>query len=48
MAIPEKIQTWQMVQPTQFNRETKESTPGKIEKTEIPVPELKVVIQRSK
>ena len=40
-AIPEKIQTWQMVQPTVFNRETKETTPGKLEKTEIPVPELK-------
>ena len=39
--IPEKIQTWQMVEPTVFNRETKESTPGKLEKTEIPVPELK-------
>ncbi|MBW1773563.1 MAG: 6-hydroxycyclohex-1-ene-1-carbonyl-CoA dehydrogenase [Deltaproteobacteria bacterium] len=38
--IPDKIQTWQMVQPTTFNRETKESTPGKLEKTEIPVPEL--------
>ncbi len=37
---PDKIQTWQMVQPTTFNRETKESTPGKLEKTEIPVPEL--------
>lgn len=40
-AIPDKIQTWQMVQPTAFNRETKEKTPGKLEKTEIPVPELK-------
>ncbi len=30
-----------MVQPTTFNKETKESTPGKLEKTEIPVPELK-------
>jgi len=39
-AIPEKIQTWQMVQPTTFNKETKEATPGKLEKTEIPVPEL--------
>ncbi|MFH1487318.1 MAG: 6-hydroxycyclohex-1-ene-1-carbonyl-CoA dehydrogenase [Pseudomonadota bacterium] len=39
--IPEKIKTWQMVQPTTFNRETKEKTPGRIEKTEIPVPELK-------
>lgn len=39
--VPDKIQTWQMVQPTTYNRETKESTPGKLEKTEIPVPELK-------
>jgi len=30
-----------MVQPTVFNRETKETTPGRIEKVEIPVPELK-------
>ena len=29
-----------MVQPTTFNRETKETTPGKLVKTEIPVPEL--------
>ncbi len=39
--IPDKIQTWQMVQPTIFNRETGESTPGRLEKTEIPVPGLK-------
>jgi 6-hydroxycyclohex-1-ene-1-carbonyl-CoA dehydrogenase len=39
--VPDKIQTWQMVQPTSRDRETKEVTPGKIEKTEIPVPELK-------
>jgi len=39
-AIPKKIQTWQMVHPTVFNKETKESTPGKLEKTEIPVSEL--------
>jgi 6-hydroxycyclohex-1-ene-1-carbonyl-CoA dehydrogenase len=39
-AIPDKIQTWQMVHPTTFNKETKETTPGKLEKTEIPVPEL--------
>jgi 6-hydroxycyclohex-1-ene-1-carbonyl-CoA dehydrogenase len=41
MAVPDKILTWQMVQPTSFNRETKETTPGKLEKKEIPVPELK-------
>jgi 6-hydroxycyclohex-1-ene-1-carbonyl-CoA dehydrogenase len=40
MTVPDKIQTWQMVQPTTFNRETKETTPGKLEKTAIPVPEL--------
>jgi 6-hydroxycyclohex-1-ene-1-carbonyl-CoA dehydrogenase len=40
-SIPDKILTWQMTQPTIFNRETKETTPGKIEKKEIPVPELK-------
>ncbi len=39
-AIPDKIMTWQMVQPTMKNRETGEVTPGKIEKTEIPVPDL--------
>ena len=39
-AIPDKIMTWQMVQPTSFNKETKESTPGKLEKKEIPVPAL--------
>ena len=39
--VPDKILTWQMVQPTTFNRETKETTAGKIEKTEIPVPDLK-------
>ena len=40
MTAPKTIQTWQMVQPTTFNRETKESTSGKLQKTEIPVPEL--------
>jgi 6-hydroxycyclohex-1-ene-1-carbonyl-CoA dehydrogenase len=39
--VPEKIKTWQMVQPTVFNKETKETTPGKLELKEIPVPELK-------
>jgi 6-hydroxycyclohex-1-ene-1-carbonyl-CoA dehydrogenase len=39
--IPKMIQTWQMVQPTSKDRETGEVTPGKLEKTEIPVPELK-------
>jgi 6-hydroxycyclohex-1-ene-1-carbonyl-CoA dehydrogenase len=40
-AIPDKIQTWQMVQPTSRDRETGEVTAGRIERTEIPVPELK-------
>jgi 6-hydroxycyclohex-1-ene-1-carbonyl-CoA dehydrogenase len=39
--VPDKIKTWQMVQPTSRDRETKKVTPGKIEKKEIPVPELK-------
>jgi 6-hydroxycyclohex-1-ene-1-carbonyl-CoA dehydrogenase len=39
--IPDKIKTWQMVQPAVFNKETKETTPGRLEKTEIPVPQLK-------
>ena len=39
--IPKKIQTWQMVQPTTKDKETGEVTPGKLEKTEIPVPELR-------
>ncbi len=39
--VPTTIKQWQMVQPTVFNRETKETTPGKLEKAEIPVPELK-------
>jgi len=38
--IPKKIQTWQMVQPTIFDKETKETKPGRLEKTEIPVPDL--------
>lgn len=40
-SVPDKISTWQMVQPTIKDRETGEVTPGKLEKTEIPVPELK-------
>ena len=37
---PDKILTWQMVQPASHNKETGELTPGKMEKKEIPVPEL--------
>ncbi|MBU1903622.1 MAG: 6-hydroxycyclohex-1-ene-1-carbonyl-CoA dehydrogenase [Proteobacteria bacterium] len=40
MTIPDKIQTWQMVQPTSRDRESGEVTLGKLQKTEIPVPEL--------
>ncbi len=38
--VPDKIMTWQMVQPTTQNRETGEVTPGKLEKKELPVPDL--------
>ncbi|MFO7750565.1 MAG: 6-hydroxycyclohex-1-ene-1-carbonyl-CoA dehydrogenase [Desulfobacteraceae bacterium] len=38
--IPDKIQTWQMVQPFSRDKETKKVTPGRIEKREIDVPEL--------
>ena len=39
-ATPDKIQTWQMVQPTTKDKETGKITPGKLEKTSIPVPSL--------
>ncbi len=39
--IPNKIQTWQMVKPFSKDKETGTVVPGKIEKTEIDVPELK-------
>ncbi len=39
--IPDKIQTWQMISPFRKDRETGEVTPGKLERTEIDVPELK-------
>jgi len=38
--VPDTIQTWQMVQPWARDRETGEKTPGKLERTSIPVPEL--------
>jgi 6-hydroxycyclohex-1-ene-1-carbonyl-CoA dehydrogenase len=41
MAVPEKIQTWQMKQPFSKNRETGAVTEGILERAEIPVPELK-------
>jgi 6-hydroxycyclohex-1-ene-1-carbonyl-CoA dehydrogenase len=37
--IPDAIQTWQMVQPWTRDKETGEKTPGKLERTSIPVPE---------
>ena len=38
--IPEKIETWQMVQPTTKNKETGVVTPGKLAKTSVAVPAL--------
>jgi 6-hydroxycyclohex-1-ene-1-carbonyl-CoA dehydrogenase len=38
--VPDVIQTWQMVRPWTKDKETGEKTPGKLEKTTIPVPEL--------
>jgi 6-hydroxycyclohex-1-ene-1-carbonyl-CoA dehydrogenase len=40
-AVPDKIMTWQMVQPTARNKETGETIPGKLAKVEIPTPQLK-------
>ncbi len=40
-SVPDKILTWQMVQPTSRNKETGEVIPGKLEKTEVPLLELK-------
>ena len=39
-SVPDVIQTWQMVQPWTKDKETGEKTPGQLEKTTIPVPEL--------
>jgi len=36
MAVPEKIQTWRMVQLTLRNRETGEVALGKLEKLKYP------------
>lgn len=38
--MPDKIETWQMVQPTIKDRETGEVKPGKLERTSVPVPSL--------
>jgi 6-hydroxycyclohex-1-ene-1-carbonyl-CoA dehydrogenase len=40
MGVPDVIQTWQMVRPWKKDRETGEKTPGVLEQTSIPVPEL--------
>jgi 6-hydroxycyclohex-1-ene-1-carbonyl-CoA dehydrogenase len=40
--IPEKIQTWQMVQPLTKDLKTGKLIEGKLEKTEIPVPSLQL------
>src|SRR3989304_3740726 len=37
---PEKIETWQMVQPTAKDKDTGEVKPGKLARTSIPVPPL--------
>jgi 6-hydroxycyclohex-1-ene-1-carbonyl-CoA dehydrogenase len=39
-AVPEKIETWQMVRPTIKNKDTGEVKPGKLVKVSIPVPPL--------
>ncbi len=38
--VPEKIETWQMAQPTAKDKDTGAVTPGKLAKTSIPVPSL--------
>ncbi len=38
--VPDKIMTWQMTRPASRNKETGEVVPGKIEKKELPVPDL--------
>lgn len=40
-SVPDKIVTWQMIQPTTRNPETGEAIPGIFELLEIPVPELR-------
>ena len=40
--MPDAIQTWQMVRPWTRDKETGEKTPGKLERTNIPMPELGV------
>jgi 6-hydroxycyclohex-1-ene-1-carbonyl-CoA dehydrogenase len=40
MSVPDVIQTWQMVRPWKRDKETGAKTPGVLEQTSIPVPEL--------
>ena len=40
MGMPDRMITWQMVQPTSRNKESGEEIPGRIEKKEMPLPEL--------
>lgn len=39
-AVPDMIQTWQMLQPASHNKKTGDVISGKMEKAEIPVPDL--------
>ncbi|NIS78905.1 MAG: 6-hydroxycyclohex-1-ene-1-carbonyl-CoA dehydrogenase [Anaerolineales bacterium] len=39
-SVPKIIETWQMVQPWSRDKETGEKSPGKLERTSIPVPDL--------
>jgi 6-hydroxycyclohex-1-ene-1-carbonyl-CoA dehydrogenase len=39
-SVPDVIKTWQMVQPWTRDKETGEKTPGKLELTSVPTPEL--------
>jgi 6-hydroxycyclohex-1-ene-1-carbonyl-CoA dehydrogenase len=41
MIVPDKITTWQIVEPPVLNKETGKIDPGELELAEIPVPELK-------
>ncbi len=41
MGMPDRIVTWQMVNPASRKKESGEEIPGKLEKKELPVPKLK-------
>lgn len=38
--LPDKIEVWQMLQPTTKDKDTGEMKPGKLAKASIPVPPL--------